>query len=111
MFLPDSNGSKTPPVSPVCQKPASIDGHYGFGAPYKESYVSIVFPVAAADGSPAVPKVPFPHAESEQEALRRWNGEGVAQLRGQPIPTAELVRQYSLIGWKSFRCPPARDAR
>jgi streptomycin 6-kinase len=51
-------------------------------APYQESYVSIVFPVAVADGSPAVLKVQFPHPECayEAEALRRWNGEGAVRL-------------------------------
>lgn len=50
--------------------------------PYKDSYVSIVFPVAVADGSPAVLKVQFPHSECEHEAeaLRRWNGQGTVRL-------------------------------
>jgi streptomycin 6-kinase len=50
--------------------------------PYQESYVSIVFPVQVSDGSHAVLKVQFPHAESEHEAeaLRRWNGQGAVQL-------------------------------
>jgi streptomycin 6-kinase len=50
--------------------------------PYKESQVSIVFPVAVADGSRAVLKVQFPHPECEHEAeaLRRWNGRGAVQL-------------------------------
>lgn len=52
------------------------------GPPYHQSYVSIVFPVTVADGSPAVLKIQFPHAESEYEAeaLRRWNGVGAVQL-------------------------------
>lgn len=52
--------------------------------PYKESQVSIVFPVAVADGSSAVLKVQFPHPECEHEAeaLRRWNGQGAVQLFG-----------------------------
>lgn len=43
------------------------------GPPYKDSYVSIVFPAALADGSPAVLKIQYPHPESdhEAEALRR----------------------------------------
>lgn len=51
-------------------------------APYQESYVSIVFPVVVADGSPAVLKIQFPHAESEHEAeaLLRWNGQGAVRL-------------------------------
>jgi streptomycin 6-kinase len=51
-------------------------------APYQESYVSIVFPVAVADGSRAVLKVQFPHPESEHEAeaLRRWDGQGSVRL-------------------------------
>jgi streptomycin 6-kinase len=51
-------------------------------APYRESYVSIVFPVVVADGSPAVLKIQFPHAESEHEAeaLLRWNGQGAVRL-------------------------------
>jgi streptomycin 6-kinase len=51
-------------------------------APYPESYVSIVFPVVVADGSPAVLKIQFPHAESEHEAeaLLRWNGLGAVRL-------------------------------
>jgi streptomycin 6-kinase len=51
-------------------------------APYKESQVSIVFPVATADGSRGVLKVQFPHPECEHEAdaLRRWNGQGAVQL-------------------------------
>jgi len=50
--------------------------------PYEESNVSIVFPVALADGSPAVLKVQFPHRESEHEAaaLRCWNGQGAVRL-------------------------------
>jgi len=50
--------------------------------PYDQSNVSIVFPAAMADGSPAVLKVQFPHKESEHEAeaLRRWNGQGAVKL-------------------------------
>lgn len=50
--------------------------------PYQDSYVSIVFPAALADGSPAVLKIQYPHPESqhEAEALRRWNGQGAARL-------------------------------
>jgi streptomycin 6-kinase len=50
--------------------------------PYKDSYVSIVFPAALADGSPAVLKIQYPHPESEHEAeaLRRWNGQGAVRL-------------------------------
>ena len=51
-------------------------------SPYQDSYVSIVFPVAVADGTPAVLKVQFPHPESEHEAeaLRRWNCNGAVRL-------------------------------
>lgn len=50
--------------------------------PYKDSYVSIVFPAGLADGSPAVLKIQYPHPESEHEAeaLRRWNGQGAVRL-------------------------------
>ena len=52
------------------------------GPPYKDSYVSIVFPAALADGSPAALKIQYPHPESEHEAeaLRRWNGQGAVRL-------------------------------
>lgn len=51
-------------------------------APYPQSFVSIVFPARRSDGSPAVLKIQYPHAESdyEEEALRLWNGEGAVQL-------------------------------
>jgi streptomycin 6-kinase len=50
--------------------------------PYKDSQVSVVFPVSIADGSRAVLKVQFPHPECEYEAdaLRLWNGQGAVQL-------------------------------
>src|SRR5262245_24383439 len=49
---------------------------------YPQSAVSIVFPATLADGSAAVLKVQYPHAESdhEAEALRAWNGDGVVRL-------------------------------
>ncbi|MBX9604162.1 MAG: aminoglycoside phosphotransferase family protein [Bryobacteraceae bacterium] len=52
------------------------------GAPYDQSYVSIVFPATISDGTPAVLKIQFPHRESayEAEALRRWNGNGAVRL-------------------------------
>ena len=52
------------------------------GPPYKDSYVSMVFPAALADGSPAVLKIQYPHPESEHEAeaLRRWDGQGAVRL-------------------------------
>ena len=51
-------------------------------APCQQSFVSIVFPARLSDGSPAVLKVQYPHAESEHEAeaLRLWNGEGAIRL-------------------------------
>lgn len=51
-------------------------------APYENSFVSIVFPATAADGSRVVLKIQFPHAESdyEHEALRLWNGNGAVRL-------------------------------
>lgn len=53
-----------------------------FGTPYRDSKVSIVFPVTLADESSAVLKLQFPHPESahEAEALRRWNGQGAVRL-------------------------------
>lgn len=53
-----------------------------FGPRYKDSKVSIVFPVTLADESSAVLKLQFPHPESEHEAeaLRRWNGQGAVRL-------------------------------
>jgi streptomycin 6-kinase len=65
-------------------------------APYQESYVSIVFPVAVADGSPAVLKVQFPHPECayEAEALRRWNGQGAVRLFAHdPVHRALLMER------------------
>jgi streptomycin 6-kinase len=51
-------------------------------APYKNSYVSIVYPATRRDGSRAVLKLQYPHHESdnEQEALRCWNGDGAVRL-------------------------------
>src|SRR5262245_24096147 len=51
-------------------------------APYPQSFVSIVFPARRSDGSRAVLKIQYPHAESdyEEEALRLWNGEGAVRL-------------------------------
>jgi streptomycin 6-kinase len=51
-------------------------------APYQGSFVSVVFPAQRSDGTPAVLKVQYPHAESEheEEALRLWNGEGTVKL-------------------------------
>jgi streptomycin 6-kinase len=53
-------------------------------AAYPQSFVSIVFPARRADGSNAVLKIQYPHAESdyEEEALRLWNGEGAVRLFG-----------------------------
>lgn len=52
------------------------------GSPYPQSFVSIVFPVTLGDGSEAVLKVQWPHAESEyeHEALHLWNGNGAVRL-------------------------------
>lgn len=49
---------------------------------YPKSYVSIVFPAALRDGTPAVLKIQWPHPESEfeHEALRCWNGHGAVKL-------------------------------
>jgi streptomycin 6-kinase len=51
-------------------------------APYKNSFVSIVYPATRRDGSRAVLKLQYPHHESdnEHEALRRWNGNGAVCL-------------------------------
>ena len=51
-------------------------------APYKTSFVSIVYPAARRDGSRAVLKLQYPHHESdnEHEALRRWKGNGAVRL-------------------------------
>src|ERR1017187_2304669 len=67
---------------PVCVQALAERWSLQLEPPYQESNVSIVFPVAAADGSPAVLKVQFPHAECEYEAeaLRRWNGQGTVRL-------------------------------
>lgn len=65
--------------------------------PYQDSFVSIVFPARRSDrgprtapllrelgwdGTPAVLKIQYPHAESahEAEALRLWNGQGAIKL-------------------------------
>lgn len=52
------------------------------GPPFPQSFVSIVFPATRSDGSPAVLKIQWPHAESdhEHEALRLWSGHGAVQL-------------------------------
>lgn len=54
------------------------------GSPYRDSHVSIVFPVTLPDNSQAILKIQFPHSESEHEAeaLRRWNGQGAVRLLG-----------------------------
>ena len=51
-------------------------------APYKNSFVSIVYPATRRDGSRAVLKLQYPHHESdnEHEALRRWDGNGAVRL-------------------------------
>ncbi len=56
--------------------------HLRIGPPFPQSFVSIVFPARRSDGSPAVLKIQWPHAESdyEHEALRLWNGHGAVQL-------------------------------
>jgi streptomycin 6-kinase len=50
--------------------------------PFQESFVSIVFPATREDGSGVVLKIQYPHRESdhEDEALRRWNGDGAVRL-------------------------------
>ncbi len=50
--------------------------------PFPQSFVSVVFPATRSDGSRAVLKIQWPHAESEyeHEALRLWNGQGAVQL-------------------------------
>jgi streptomycin 6-kinase len=52
------------------------------GPPFPQSFVSIVFPATRIDGSPAVLKIQWPHAESdcEHEALRLWSGHGAVRL-------------------------------
>ena len=54
----------------------------GLESPYPQSFVSIVFPATLPDGSEAVLKVQWPHAESEyeHEALRLWDGNGAVRL-------------------------------
>lgn len=50
--------------------------------PYRQSFVSIVFPARLMSGAPRVLKIQYPHPESdhEEEALRLWNGEGAVRL-------------------------------
>ena len=54
------------------------------GAPYENSFVSVVYPATRPDGTRVVLKIQYPHRESdhEQEALRLWNGNGAVQLLG-----------------------------
>lgn len=52
------------------------------GAPYPDSYVSLVVPATDPTGAPVVLKIQFPHRESatEAHALRAWNGAGAVRL-------------------------------
>ena len=52
------------------------------GAPYENSFVSVVYPAIRRDGTRAVLKIQWPHHESdyEHEALRLWNGQGAVRL-------------------------------
>jgi streptomycin 6-kinase len=81
---------------PVCVQALVERWSLRLEPPYQESHVSIVFPVAAADGSPAVLKVQFPHPECEHEAeaLRRWNGQGAVRLFAHdPVDHALLMER------------------
>ena len=52
------------------------------GAPYQDSYVSLVCPARTGGGTSAVLKVQFPDPESQHEglALRLWDGDGAVRL-------------------------------
>ncbi len=57
---------------------------------------ALVVPVRAADGTPAVLKVGWPHEEAEHEhlALRFWSGKGAAKLlRADPHRSALLLER------------------
>lgn len=51
-------------------------------APFPTAYVSFAAPARLADGRKAVLKLPFPHRESEHEALAlaHWKGDGAVML-------------------------------
>jgi Aminoglycoside/hydroxyurea antibiotic resistance kinase len=59
-------------------------------------FASIVLPVRASGGAPAVLKIGFPDVESEHEhlALRRWGGDGAVRLlRAEPRRRAMLLER------------------
>jgi streptomycin 6-kinase len=59
-------------------------------------FCSIVLPVRARGGAPAVLKIGFPYVESEHEhlALRRWGGDGAVRLlRAEPHHRALLLER------------------
>lgn len=82
---------------------AGTAGWHGHGA--------LVLPVLAADRSPAVLKLPFPHPEAAAEApaLHLWAGRGAVRLLGQdPAGSALLLER--LIPEVSLLQAPMEDA-
>lgn len=73
------------------------------GAPYPDSYVSLVIP-AERNGEPVVLKIQFPGRESahEAEALRRWNGDGAVRLLDHDPERSALLLE---------RCDPGTHLR
>jgi len=52
------------------------------GPPFADAYLSLAMPARLPDGTDAVLKVAYPHAEAEHEAaaLARWDGNGAVRL-------------------------------
>lgn len=78
--------------------------------PPLHGYCSLVQPVRAADGTPAVVKLCFPDEESEHEhlALRRWAGTGAVRLlSADPRRRALLLER---LGTADLRTVPALQA-
>jgi streptomycin 6-kinase len=52
------------------------------GAPFADSYVSLVLPGKMPEGADVILKIQFPHRESEHEAaaLVEWDGDGAVRL-------------------------------
>src|SRR5690348_8789699 len=71
-------------IDALPRRVAACSANWGLSldAPYKDSFVSIVYPATRRDGPPAVLKIQYPHRESdhEHEALRLWDGNGAVRL-------------------------------
>jgi streptomycin 6-kinase len=75
---------------------------------YSDGNASLVLPATRPDGTPAVVKIQYPHAECEYEAaaLAHWNGDGAVQLLDHDEERHALLVERCIPGTHLSRLDP-----